>query len=528
MTARTPVAPGYGAGPAASHSVPPVAGSFARMPLTGPLRTRWLDPALVGLVALAVYGVHGFDADLGRDQGTFVYGGQQLAHGVPPYVGIFNSVGPVVDVVTGAGIRVGSALGLDDVRATRVTYLLVSVLAVVALSVLARDALRSRAAGLVVPALFSTFAGFLSLASDGPREKTVMVLFLELALLLMLRRRWFWAGILSAAAILTWQPVVLTAVAAAISAILTSNGRRPRAAAAYVAGALLPTALVTLLYLVSGHLTLAWWGFVLINIGYTTQPNIVQSWDLLTAGYGASLVLVVVGWLLSVALGVGALTRRRRTRSAHDAEIARALLVLGTGGLVAGLWSCFAVNGAPDLFVLLPFAALGAGAALILVVRTLPIATVRRVIAAVALLAVAAAGAESVTTRSSDLVAERQTVTRVAAALPAGSTILSVNSPEVLALLERRNPYRYQLSTSATAPFMDDHLEGGLAAYADRIARLRPALIAVGHLSVDDWLRPVLRADYVRVGPGDHWVWYASTDLDPDVRRRLRQAAAGR
>ena len=482
----------------------------------------------MGLVALAVYGAHGFDADLGRDQGTFIYGGQQLAQGVPPYAGIFNSVGPVVDLVTGAGIRLGSALGLDDVRATRLTYLLVSVLVVVVLSVLAQEALRSRVAGLVVPALFLTFAGFLSLASDGPREKTVMVLFLELAVLLMLRRRWLWAGVLSAAATLTWQPVVLTVVAAAVVAIVTSDGRRLRAAAAYVGGGLLPVALVTVFYLLSGHLTLAWWGLVLINLGYTTQPNIVASWGLLTAGYGASLVLVVVGWLLSVGLGAGALTPLRRTTRASDAETVRALLVLGAGGLVAGAWSCYALNGAPDLFVVLPFAALGAGAALTLVVRTLPIATARRVTAAVVVVAVAAAFAESVTTRSSDLVAERRAVTRVAAALAPGSTILSINSPEVLVLLERRNPYRYQLSTSATAPFMDDHLEGGLAAYADRIRRLRPALIAVGHQSVDDWLRPVLRADYVRVGPGDHWTWYASTDLAPDALRRLRQAATDR
>jgi hypothetical protein len=88
-------------------------------------------------------------------------------------------------------------------------------------------------------------------------------------------------------------------------------------------------------------------------------------------------------------------------------------------------------------------------------------------------------------------------------------------------LAGRRNPYPWQLATSATTPFMDDHLDGGLRGYADRIAHLRPALIVLGHLSEAHWLRPVLRRHYVRVGSGEHWVWYASSGLGPDVLARL-------
>jgi hypothetical protein len=514
MTARTPSLQGRRSVRGAA-----IPGSFARMPSTGRAPARYVDPVAVGLVALVVYTLHGFDGDLGRDQGTFVYGGQQLADGVPPYAGILNSTGPVVDVVTGIGIRLGSVVGLDSVFAARVTYLAASAVAVGALSVLAREALRSRAAGLVVPAVFLTFAGFLTLATDGPREKTLMVLFIELALLALLRRRWVVAGVVTALATLTWQPVLLTALAAAAVAILTTPGRRPRAAAAFLAGGVAPSALVAALFWVSGHLQVAWWGFVVVNVRYTSQPTILDSWRVLTTGYRYSLVIIVAGWLLTLVLGGRALQRWRATRNDGD----RHLLVVGAGALVAGASTCYALNGPPDLFVVLPFAALGAGGALALAVRTLPVSAVRRVTAVVVVLAVAAASAEAVMTRDTGLTAERRQVTGMEAALPAGAIVLSINAPQVLAIMERRNPYPWQLSTSAMAPFLDDHLDGGLSGFARRIAHLRPALIAVGHHSVDDWLRPVLQRSYQRVGSGSHVHWYASDRLGPAVLRRLRE-----
>ncbi|HEY3529578.1 MAG TPA: hypothetical protein VGK78_10530 [Nocardioides sp.] len=490
------------------------------MPLTGRVSARAVDPAAAALVALVVYGVHGFDGTLDRDQGTFVYAGQDVARGVPPFVGIFNSVGPLGDVVTGIGVRLGSLFGIDAVLAARLTYLVASAAAVAALSVLAREALGSRIAGLLTPAVFLTFTGFLELATGGPREKTVMVLCLELALLLMLRRQWFWAGALTALATLTWQPAILSALAAALVALVTSGGSRRRASTSYVAGGLTPVALVAVLYVVSGHLRMAWWGFVVVNVSYTRQPTILTSWRLVTADYRWSTVLVVAGWALTVCLGAAAAARLRRT---GVTPVDRPRLVLGAGGLVAGAWSCYAINGGADLFVVLPYAALGVGGGITWAARSLPMAAARRVTAVVAVLAVATACAESLATRDARLSVERRDVTRMAALLPPGSGVESVNAPEVLVLLDRRNPDPWQLSNSATAPFLDDHLDGGLATLAARISARRPGLIAVGRHSVDDWLMPVLDTHYARVGRGDHWVWYASRRLEPAVRQRMRE-----
>jgi hypothetical protein len=482
--------------------------------------SRYADPALAGLVALAVYSLHGFQGSLDRDQATFVYGGVRFAHGTPPYRGIFNSVGPLGDMVAGTGTRIGWLFGLDSVTGARLVYLVLSAACVSGVSVLAREALRSRAAGVLAPAVFLTFASFLKLATAGPREKTVMVLCLEVALVLLLRRRWFAAGVLTALATLTWQPVILAAAAAALVAILTSRAPRLRALASYVVGGAVPTALLAAYFFAEGALRVTYWGFIRVNIGYTRQPDIIESWSLLTQDYRWSLVLVIAGWLGVVAAGVVALARWRRAQGLDD--VGRRLLVLGAGGLVAGLWSCYQINGGADLYVVLPFAAVGLAAATQPLGLRLGRSNARRLGAALVAVAVVAAGVEAVSTRDHRLPLERRDVARTIAAVPPGSTVLSLSAPEVLVLLHRRNPYPWQLSNGAISRFLDDHLDGGLAGYADRIGRLHPTLIAIGHHTVDAWIQPVLDRDYTRIGRADHWTWYAANSLGRPTLRHLR------
>ena len=114
-------------------------------------------------------------------------------------------------------------------------------------------------------------------------------------------------------------------------------------------------------------------------------------------------------------------------------------------------------------------------------------------------------------------------MSRMLAALPSGSTLLSFYAPEVPVLAHRRNPDPWQLSDEAKAAFFDDHLPGGLAGYAERISRARPTVIVIGRRSTTDWLRPVLDRQYARIGRGQHWTWYASKALGHATLQRLRE-----
>ena len=72
-------------------------------PERGPRRP---DPfaGVVALGSLVVFALHGTEGMLSRDLGIYAYAGQQVADGVPPYVGVLNRAGPLAHVLPGVGV----------------------------------------------------------------------------------------------------------------------------------------------------------------------------------------------------------------------------------------------------------------------------------------------------------------------------------------------------------------------------------------------------------------------------------------
>ena len=488
-------------------------------------RSIRLDLVIVTTAGLVVYLAHGFQESLRRDPATFVYGGTQFARGVPPYRDIFNSVGPIGDMVAGVGVRVGWLLHVDALTSARVVFLLLSAACVAGTYILAREVSGSRATAILAAAVFLTFTHFIELSTDGPCEKTVMVLCVQLGVVCLLRRRWYVAGLLTALATLTWQPALVAMVPAAVVALVPegSAARRVRAALRFVAGGATPVALLAVYFAAEGTLRLAYWGFVRVNVGYTDQPDIRDSWPALQLVYGWSLAGVVAGVALAILMAAAA---ARPGTSGADAERSHRVRVLGVLALAATLWSCYAINGGADLFVLLPVAATGLAATLGRLVEKRSAGTVRAVVGGLAAVAVVLAGVSSVATRGQELGAERADVAAVMGALPPHARVLSVSAPEVLVLAHRTNPYSWQLSNNAMSALFDDYLPGGLRGYAARIRHLHPALIAVGFSTADDWLRPLLRRHYRRIGSGTYWNWYAARSLGAHRLQALSRASA--
>lgn len=491
-----------------------------------------LDPLILFVVAGVIFASHGFQDRFGTDLGTFVYGGEHVADGVPPYRGIFNSVGPLADLLPGIAIRLGDLVGLDPILSARVGFLVVSALCVAALYLLAVDVFDSRAAGWIAATALLASGEFIQLASSGPREKTPMVLFVIGALLMIRRRRWFAAGALVALATLTWQPALLPGLTAAAVGIMLQSSERLRAGARFLVGGAVPSAVTLLYFWAESTLHLAWQGFVVINAGYTESSSLFdQSYPLLPTlrrEYGPSLWLIPFGLLVLVAMGVAAAFPRR----SDSPEPVRGLLsssrdgilVAAVGGVVAAAWTVYAINGAPDLFVLLPFASLGLAGGCCFLVRFLSPHHGRMLLVGMTGLGVVGSLVFALATRSDLLPLERRDAQRVTAAAGPRATVLSVHAPEVLAILERDNLSRWQLFTSTMTGYLDQELPGGLAAYADRIEAAHPTLIAVGGRSDTTWLEPVLHRDYRRIGKGPGWTWYADRDLGPRGLDRVRAA----
>jgi hypothetical protein len=503
---------------------PRISSAFRRLPTTRP--HRWGDPVLVAAVSLVVYALHGYDGGLDRDLGIFTYGGVQVTHGTAPYVGVFNSVGPLADAVPGLAMWLGGFVGADPLLSARFFFTLLSALCCALLCVLARDTLGSRAAGYVAPAVFLTFQDFLNLASDGPREKTTMVVFLLGCLILLGRRRWASAGVSAALATLTWQPVLAVAVAALVAAtVLDQQDEKRRILLRFTLGGLVPSALTFCFYLGAGALSRAWDGFVVINVAYTQQPSVLtrpraiaaKEW----AAYHWSLPLVIAGLAALVVLGARAVPfARRPTVSVR----ARRLVVCAAGGLAGTVWTVLVVNGGPDLFVVLPFAALGIAGTLVVLVRRLPHRWGVTATAALVTVGVAVAGVESVTTRDDKLVLQRADVEAVLATQPSDATVVSLSAPQVLALSGRRSPTPYQIMSRTQERYLEATYPGGMGGFLETLANAHPTFVAVGRTSQTGFARAWLRTDYRRVGGNDGWQWYLARSAGRDALIRARFA----
>lgn len=480
----------------------------------------------VGVVALLVFVLHGFTDTLDRDLGLFLYDAQQVLAGAPPYVAQMNTVGPLADLVPALFIALGRTAGLGDLYAARLGFTLISTAVCVLLYLIGRDVFRSRGAGLVSVTTFLTFEEFAHLAANGPREKTTMVLFLVAALYALSHRRWATAGVLVGLGALTWQPVLLVGVAATAVVLVTDRGRWWRSAVRFVVGGLAPSALCAGYFLAVGAFGAFLNGFVLINARYMSQVSVLTHptyiWEVLVRNYGWSLLPAFVGTAISLALAalpVRSRITRRPMRAAGDGAM---VVALGLVSLVGLVWSMVAFNGGPDLFELLPTAALGVGG---LVPHLRTALTPRRTTAVVAVWTIAClawATTYAVHSRGEVLPRQRASLAGVLGNAPVGSTVLSIEAPGALALTHRTNPTTEQLFMPGMASYLDHTYPGGLVGYGQWISRHRPAVLVVRSGTDFPWLTPTL-FDYRRI-PGPKWDYYVERSVPHADVARMRAA----
>jgi hypothetical protein len=496
-----------------------------------------VDPLLAGccLVALVVYLVHGFDGPLLRDSGIYAYGGQRVAEGVAPYVAIANRAGPLAHLLPGGAVAVARVVGVDDLLAIRVFYMLIAVACVGLAYLLGRDLFRSRLAGVAAAATLISFHAFISLATYGPREKTPLVLFTLAALLAIAHQRWLTTGFLVALATLVWQPVFFALFSGAVVAVLLGVPVRDwwRAAVRIAIGGLVPAVVTVASYAAIGQLPIFWESFVLINAKYTTKAahtllsSADVSWRSLNAGFGASVWLLVGGAVAMVVAGVAVLWRPREPRTA-------AVAASGAGCLIALLWTFRAFDAWPDAFLVLPFTAIGIGAVMGAIAARVSPKVAVGVVVALSLACTATATAYAVSDRNERLNGQRRATATVLRVLP-DATIFSVNAPQPLVISGQRQGTRFHAFGNGMTPYIRDTFPGGLRGYAQYIEDHDLTVIALGKKrwgltrttapsDVPSWLAPELERSYERVGDAPGWTWYARRDLGADELQKLGEA----
>jgi hypothetical protein len=448
--------------------------------------------ALLSLgIAVALYTRFGFDDALRRDEAIYVYAGQQLADGVPPFASIFDPKTPLASMIAGAAVAVGDAFGVNDLHAVRAAYFVSACLTVIAVYLLVLRLWRSPLAGVVAATVFASFRGFAIDAAGGPNAKTPGILFAVACMALLAHRRWFWAAFVGSLAFLVWQPlVVYAATAIAVAPLMAPAGVRRRSFGLAVAGAAVPVVLTTLYFALAGALgKLVEAAIVFPATGIrrgakSLTGRLEHIVTVVQDSYGLSGVLFFVGLVLLLALVARHLVRGKRDLpgSLRDPLVWAVLPTLV--GVVAFSMSDF--QGYPDLYPLLPYAAVGFGGAVAVLPDLHPGPGMRRGVTTVALVLVLVLTTVSWSlfsddsTHSDNLAAQRGAACDLDRLLgPDRNALYVLGDPTPLTLTHRRNPSRFIYLNSGVDRWVITHTPGGSPARRARIVAADPDVILV-------------------------------------------------
>jgi hypothetical protein len=486
---------------------------------------RRVDPLVLVwvLVAAVVWGLRGFANSMSRDASLYVYAGQVVADGHPPYAEVMNRAGPLAHLLPALGVLLGRSLGLEDVTGVRVVFFLV-VLGIPALGyLLTKGITGSRLAGCASAVAALAFQGFAIAAANGPQSKQPMVLFLVVALVMLHQRRMLLAGAATALSVLTWQPVLFAAFPAALVVGLLGHDRlrdRLLALTRYAVGGLVALGVTVAGLSLAGGYSAFIEGFWTANARDTEQLSAFDRlevvWAVMTDWYGWTTWLVVIGLLMALLLWL--VPGQGPRADPMPAALAAAAL----GGTA---WSLYAFNGAPDAMLVLPLAAWGVGGAVALLVQLAFSRAVHAVVAATVVIVVGLTAHLTLTQRTTDLDVQRRAAVALFDALPDDATVLAAEAPQPLALAQRTSISRFVLYGSGMTAYIDRTWPGGLTGYVDDLIAAEPTVVLGPRRGVDRFLRPLLR-EYVEVGAGPGWSVWLSEDAGDDTKAQVAAALA--
>jgi hypothetical protein len=489
----------------------------------------WGGGILALVIGVLLFTRFSIEGNLWRDEAIYAYGGQQLADGVPVYLGIFDPKPPLPTFLTALGVVAGRVLGDNRVLMMRAEFFVFALLAVVAVYWLGLRLWKSPLAALAGAVTFASFKGFAMDALPGPDAKTPGILLAVLSLALLVRRRWFLAALAGSLAFLDWQPLGIYAFAAVVAAVLATDPdvERWKRGARAVAGAAVPLVGTVLFLAIDGGLSQfieASFTFPATGLhrGHVTLGgNIDRIVFIVNQHYGDTRVLFWGGLLLLVAVLGAWLVRSRRDR---DMPILPAVVVLGTFLAIAAA-SVADFQGYPDLYPLLPYAAIGVGGAIAFAARRMQGMRVRRVaggltLAAVVLLTILSAHWYSAPEQGLSLPREQAHANKLRRVLNPGERLYVLGDPTPLVLTGLRNPTRYIYLGSGVDAWAVKHEFGSLEGWEAEIRAVNPPVVVMNlwRTGLGQRMKAWLRSTY---GPGKYlgsWLVFAK----PSVRARAR------
>ena len=503
---------------------------------------------LVLALAAGVYFQQSFEGALSRDNAIYLYSGQRMAEGIPPYVSIFDHKGPLAPMLVGVGVVLSKYLGATDITAVRAVFFLIGCLAVAASYGLGSTLFKSQRAGLFTALTFLGFFGFARYAVSSPEAKTPMVLFEVLCLLFASQRRWALAGLCGSLAALVWQPMAVFSLVAIVLAATQRDEPRLKAGLRATLGAGLPVAATGAYFYFQGALDELVNGSILFNARYLDREQLLSTAEFFAPvkaifqGYDTILIPIVVGAMLAaVVIGLVTLGSLHLLRKGHRGPSGRPIRRGAFAPIFLSLpfpvlWSLVDFQGYPDFYVFIPYVAVGFGGFLGFVVgrigangALLPGGTrILTVGLSAALTAVAvlgslvvvdpARGVSSLDTEErppgpNDLDYQQRAASEVQRRFGEDAKVVSIGAPQLLVLLHKTNPNPYAFIIRGIDDQIAVETPGGFEGWIEDLEAYDPDVIAFGRTSGQhspmllDWLES--RYEREKIGP---WTLYVKYD----------------
>lgn len=486
-----------------------------------------------GLAALAiaavVYSQFNLHRRLMRDDAIYLYAGQRFTHGVPPYASIMDPKGPMPGILDGVGVAVARLFGRSDLLVVRVEYCALAIVSVLGIYLLVLDLWHSVVAGVVAAAVFTSFRWYASYALTGPQGHMPGTVFLIFTMWLTVRRQWYWAGFAAALAFFSWQPLLAYPVVVLLCAAAWSPGRRLRAVCWSLGGVATPLVGLIAYYAAEEYLGKLFEGTFLFPLtgvyrapkalGDRVQFIVHDIWLL----YGSSAILLWIGLALLV---IEVIWTVASARSEWRAAIISPIILLIFLSLIAQVaYVLYDYIGAAHAFPLLPYSAVGFGAAAARLLRHLSSQRVRRVASVALLAAVAAMTAFYAVdyyqpSDDTQLLNEQASSCAVEQSLAPRTTLWVIDNPTPLVLLHRTNPDNYAYVGSGLAEWKVKHTAGGFAAWTGQIKADASVVVLQDwseHIPIHTQIRKWLFAHGYRHGFIGQWAVYVT----PAARARM-------
>lgn len=449
----------------------------------------WFPILLIVLVSAFVYIQYGFNGSLQRDDAIYLYSGQQVARGLPPYVGIFDHKGPVTPLLAGLGVSLAHALRADDIFAVRLLFLGISILVIVSTYLLTRMLFNSHHTGLLTAFFFLNFWGFGRHAVSGPRAKTPMVMFELLSLRLTARKSWFWAGFTGALGFLTWQPAVIYPLTTLFLALVQAGNQTQRIKQFVntLLGISLPLALITIYFVIQDAFVDFWGGMFLFNLSYLNRTgtslvgNIKGFLAAIYEGYPTVSIPILIGFLAIIFIFFRRLQQHQNRFFVWLAEDHFAGLLLTFP--VPFFWSLLDFQGYADFYIFLPYAAIGFGwflqQALQAVAQQESVAPIMKhlLFIGVCLALVGGAAMYYAKTANNDLQTQQEWANQTANAYGINGKTIAINVPEAMVLLHRANPDPYVFVKNGIDEWIETAVPGGFTGWLSDLQTYNPSVI---------------------------------------------------